>query len=102
MAEPAAGKQSDRSTSAPVIYEARDGVSWITLNRPSVLNALDTALAATLAQCVDRAAGDAATFFVVFRGASRALCSGIDRSALAAGPIDTTVYLHCIRAPNLM
>src|SRR5438034_352567 len=41
MAEPAAGKQSDRSTSAPVIYEARDGVSWITLNRPFVLKAPD-------------------------------------------------------------
>src|SRR3989441_1151532 len=67
MAEPAAGKQSDRSTSAPVIYEARDGVSWITLNRPSVLNALDTALAATLAECVERATSDA----VVGLGASR-------------------------------
>src|SRR5207245_1769469 len=76
MAEPAAGKQSDRSTSAPVIYEARDGVSWLTLNRPSVLNALDTALAAALAECVERAAGDAATFVVVVRGAGRAFCWG--------------------------
>src|SRR5206468_3819914 len=88
MAEPAAGKQSDRSTSAPVIYEARDGVSWITLNRPSVLNALDTALAAALAECVERAAGDAATFVVVVRGAGRAFCSGMDRTALAAGAAD--------------
>src|SRR3989442_1286386 len=94
MAEPAAGKQSDRSTSAPVIYEARDGVSWITLNRPSVLNALDTALAATLAECVERAAGDAATFVVVVRGAGRAFCSGMDRSALAAGAIDESFYRH--------
>jgi len=102
MAEPAAGKQSDRSTSAPVIYEARDGVSWITLNRPSVLNALDTALAATLAECVERAAGDAATFVVVVRGAGRAFCSGMDRSALAAGAIDESFYRHWIRALNLL
>src|SRR5260370_5672041 len=86
MAEPAAAKQSDRSTSPPVIYEARDGVSWITLNRPSVLNALDTALAATLVDCVERAAGDAATFAVVVRGAGRAFCSGMDRPALTPWP----------------
>src|SRR6266850_1234642 len=102
MAEPAAAKQADRSTSAPVIYEARDGVSWITLNRPSVLNALDTVLAATLAECVERAAGDAATFVVVVRGAGRAFCSGMDRSALAAGAIDEPFYRHWIRALNLL
>src|SRR5467141_42830 len=99
MAEPAAAKHS---TSPPVIYEARDGVSWITLNRPSVLNALDTALAATLVDCVERAAGDAATFAVVVRCAGRAFCSGMDRTALAAGVIDEPFYRHWIRALNLL
>src|SRR6266481_8975352 len=99
MAEPAAAKHS---TSPPVIYEARDGVSWITLNRPSVLNALDTALAATLVGCVERAAGDAATFAVVVRGAGRAFCAGMDRTALAAGVIDEPFYRHWIRALNLL
>src|SRR5438270_11097824 len=100
MAEPAAAKQSDRSTSPSVIYEARDGVSWITLNRPAVLNALDTALAATLVDCVERAAGDAATFAVVVRGAGRAFCSGMDRTALAAGAIAEPFYRHWIRGLN--
>src|SRR5438067_3456215 len=99
MAEPAAAKHS---TSHPVIYEARDGVSWTTLNRPSVLNALDTALAATLVDCVERAAGEAATFAVVVRGAGRAFCSGMDRTALAAGVIDEPFYRHWIRALNLL
>src|SRR5262245_44382763 len=100
MAEPAAAKQSDRSTSAPVIYEARDGVSWITLNRPAVLNALDRPLAAALADCVERAAADAATFVVVVRGAGRAFCSGMDRTALAGGGIGEAFYRHWIRALN--
>src|SRR5262249_35985064 len=100
MVEPAAAKQSDRSTSAPVIYEARDGVSWITLNRPAVLNALDRALAAALADCVERAADAAATFVVVVRGAGRAFCSGMDRAALAGGTIDESFYRHWIRALN--
>ena len=100
MVEPAAAKQSDRSTSAPVIYEARDGVSWITLNRPAVLNALDRALATALADCVERAADDAATFVVVVRGAGRAFCSGMDRTALAGGAIGEAFYRHWIRALN--
>src|SRR5919197_4523905 len=102
MAEPAAATQSDRSTSAPVTYEARDGVSWITLNRPAVLNALDTALAAALAECVERAADDAATFALVVRGAGRAFCSGMDRTALAAGTVGEPFYRHWIRALNCL
>src|SRR5919108_551693 len=102
MADPAAAKQSDRSTSAPVTYEARDGVGWITLNRPSVLNALDTTLAATLAACVERAAEDTATFAVVVRGAGRAFCSGMDRTALAAEEIGEPFYRHWIRALNVL
>src|SRR5919198_3367055 len=98
MVEPAT--KSDPSTSAPVIYEARDGVSWLTLNRPAVLNALDTVLAATLAECVERAAGDASTFAIVVRGAGRGFCSGMDRTALAGGTIDEAFYRHWIRALN--
>lgn len=94
-----AGSASDRSTS-PVTYEIRDGVSVITLSRPAVLNALDTELAAALVEAVDRAAGDAATYAVVVRGAGRAFCSGMDRTALAAGHIGEPFYRFWIRALN--
>ena len=79
-----AGSAPDRST-APVTYETRDGVSIISLNRPAVLNALNTELAAALADTVDRAADEPDTYAVVVRGAGRAFCSGMDRTALAAG-----------------
>ena len=45
-------------TDSPVTYRATDGVAWITLHRPAVLNALDTALAATLADHAETAAID--------------------------------------------
>ena len=87
-------------TEAPVTYEAKDGVAWITLNRPAVLNALDTELAATLADQVDRAGADPAVTVVVVRGAGRAFCSGMDRTALAAGTVQEPFYRHWIRALN--
>ena len=93
-----AGSHFDRSTS-PVTYEARDGVSVITLARPSVLNALDTALAAALVEAVERAEADA-TYAIVLRGAGRAFCSGMDRTAMAAGEIGEPFYRFWIRALN--
>ena len=62
-------------TGAPVLYEVKDGVATITLNRPAVLNALSTELAATLAEHVDAAARDAGVILVIVRGAGRAVSS---------------------------
>jgi enoyl-CoA hydratase/carnithine racemase len=84
----------------PVIYEVRDGVGWITLNRPDVLNALDTPLAAELAARAAMAAADPELFAVVVRGVGRAFCSGMDRTALSAGWIGEAFYRHWIRALN--
>src|SRR5439155_566261 len=81
-------------TEALVTYEARDGVGWITLNRPNVLNALSTELAAALADHAATAATDARVAQVVVRGAGRAFCSGMDRTALAAGSIGEAFYRH--------
>src|SRR3989442_15458143 len=85
-------------TAAPVTYEARDGVGWITLNRPEVLNALSTELGATLAEHVESAAGDPGVMQVIVRGAGRAFCSGMDRTALASGSIGEAFYRHWSRA----
>jgi 2-(1,2-epoxy-1,2-dihydrophenyl)acetyl-CoA isomerase len=86
----------------PVISETRDGVSWITLNRPGVLNALNADLAAALVDGVERAVADPGTFAVVVHGAGRAFCSGMDRTALAAGTIGESFYRQWIRALNLL
>src|SRR5215831_3255327 len=94
--------QRSYNTVAPVSYESSHGVATITLDRPTVLNALDTDLAATLAECTERAAGDPAVALVVVRGRGRAFCSGMDRSALAAGTIGEAFFRHWIRALNCL
>jgi len=86
-------------TDRPVLYGVSDGVGRITLNRPAVLNALDTDLAAALADAVERAAEDSAALVVV-SGAGRAFCSGMDRTALAGGTIGEAFYRHWARALN--
>ncbi|MBI4594168.1 MAG: enoyl-CoA hydratase/isomerase family protein [Candidatus Rokubacteria bacterium] len=86
----------------PVTYTVADGVGWITLNRPAVLNALDTELAAALAEHADAAAADPAAGLVVVQGRGRAFCSGIDRTALAAGAIGEAFFRHWGRALNCL
>jgi enoyl-CoA hydratase/carnithine racemase len=89
-------------TAAPVSYRVADGVASIDLDRPTVLNALDTDLVASLAEQVERAAADPAVNVVVVGGTGRAFCSGMDRTALAAGTIGEAFYRHWIRALNCL
>ena len=85
---------------SPLRYHAQDGVGWITLDRPEVLNALNSELAAALADRVQRVAEDPDVSVVIVRGEGRAFCSGMDRVALATGAIGETFYRHWIRALN--
>jgi len=83
-----------------VLYEARDGVGMITLNRERVLNALDLDVLQRLGDAAQRAAEDDEVWVVVLRGAGRAFCSGIDRNALSRGEIDAQFYRAIARATN--
>jgi enoyl-CoA hydratase/carnithine racemase len=87
---------------ARVRYRVAGGVAEIVLNRPAVLNAVDTELTAALADAAEAAAVDPAVWVVVVRGAGRAFCSGMDRTALSAGTIGEGFYRHWIRALNCL
>jgi enoyl-CoA hydratase/carnithine racemase len=87
-------------TEGPVTYRVAEGVAYITLNRPAVLNALNTDLAAALAEHAEAAAADRDVTVVIVSGAGRAFCSGMDRTALAAGTIGEEFYRHWIRGLN--
>ncbi len=61
-----------------VLYEARDGIAWITFNRPLVLNAVDWSLTLHFGRALERADADDAIRAVIVRGAGRAFCAGGD------------------------
>lgn len=83
-----------------VQYEVRNGVGTIMLNRVHVLNAIDLDVVKQLGDAAEQAAHDDDVWTVVLRGAGRAFCSGIDRTALARGEIDDRFYREIARATN--
>ena len=65
-----------------VLSEARDGVAYLTLNRPDKRNALNDELVADLKTALKAADSDDTVQCVVVRGAGANFCSGADLSAL--------------------
>ena len=65
-----------------ILYEVRDGVAHITINRPQVLNAFRGQTCEELIHAFNRAGWDKAIGVIVFGGAGdRAFCTGGDQSA---------------------
>jgi len=73
--KPKAGRGIPMDYSA-IRYDLQDGVALITLNRPEVMNALNSQMRAEITDAVRR--GGAAARVVVLTGEGRAFCSGQD------------------------
>jgi enoyl-CoA hydratase/carnithine racemase len=73
-----------------IIYEKRDSVAWVTLNRPAELNAVNLLMLQELSEVLADAAADSALKVLVLGGAGRAFCAGADlkalRGAVASNP----------------
>jgi enoyl-CoA hydratase/carnithine racemase len=69
-------------------YDEAEGVAWVTLNRPDVLNAFNTTMQAELRQLWRWLRRHDDVRVIVLTGAGdKAFCTGIDRTeALASGP----------------
>jgi 2-(1,2-epoxy-1,2-dihydrophenyl)acetyl-CoA isomerase len=77
-----------------VLYEVRDAVAWITLNRPAAFNTVNLALTVDLAGAALRAEADPAVRAVVLRGAGKMFCAGGDLKDFDTHVDDMPVYLR--------
>jgi enoyl-CoA hydratase/carnithine racemase len=72
------------ATAALVLVDDTDGVRTLTLNRPEVRNAFDTALYAATGNALDAADADEAVKVVVLAGAGKGFSAGQDLKEMAA------------------
>src|SRR5262245_63711664 len=67
-----------------VLYEKRSGIAYVTLNRPGVLNALNTPTWTDLRTAFEDARDDSAVHDVILTGAgNKAFIAGVDIGELA-------------------
>ena len=59
-------------------FEKKDGIAWITLNRPQVLNAINAQVFHELKAALSHVAGDDSVGVVVLTGSGRAFSAGVD------------------------
>jgi len=71
-----------------LIYEKKDGAAWITINRPSVMNAITPKLLAEMKAAVLDAGKDSDVKVIVLTGAGRAFSAGVDLVALGDRKLD--------------
>lgn len=70
-----------------VLFEATDGVAVITINRPSVKNAVNRRTAEGVADAIDRLEESAELRIGILTGAGGTFCAGMDLKAFLAGEI---------------
>jgi enoyl-CoA hydratase/3-hydroxypropionyl-coenzyme A dehydratase len=73
-------------TDDSVLYAVDEGVAWVTLNRPDVLNAIDLPMRDRLWDLLDAVALDPEVRVVVFSGGDRAFCAGADIRDFGTAP----------------
>jgi enoyl-CoA hydratase/carnithine racemase len=68
-----------------VLYEVREHIAVITLNRPKALNTFTDQMEAGLIQCFDRSDADDDVRVVVITGSGRAFCAGMELAPTESG-----------------
>ena len=66
-----------------IVYEVREGIATITLNRPDKLNAWTRQMAHELREAMHAAATDDAVRGIILTGAGRGFCAGADMNLLS-------------------
>ena len=69
-----------------LLYDERDGIGYLTLNRPEKLNALSPTLIAEFREAMEAIEADPDVRVVILTGAGRAFSAGFDIESEASGP----------------
>ncbi len=86
----------------PVLYTVEAGVATLVLNRPDVLNALNSELVSALGEAVKRAATDPAVRAVVLTGAGRGFSAGADLKRPHSGGNTAAELLRTLLNPLIL
>jgi len=86
------------------LYQRKDSIAWITLNRPQVLNALNRKLWREIYENLDQAEKDKEIRAVIITGAGRAFCAGDDIKEVATlkTPEEVKAFFADFAAPTIM
>jgi enoyl-CoA hydratase len=69
-----------------ILFEIRDGIGWVTFNRPEAMNAINLGMSAEIIRTARKAEDDDNVRVVVFKGAGeRAFSAGMDLKERAQG-----------------
>jgi len=82
-------------TNSVLLYEVKDRIAYITMNRPDKLNAMNTELVDELIKAWDRVEQDPDVWVAILSGAGRAFCAGMD---IAPGALDPEIPHYAHRA----
>jgi enoyl-CoA hydratase/carnithine racemase len=82
-----------------LIYEKRDRIAIVTLNRPEKMNALSTALIRELSEAWINFRDDDSLWVAILMGAGKAFCVGADYKSIndpdfTTDPVETPAYHH--------
>ncbi|KKM66083.1 hypothetical protein LCGC14_1484730 [marine sediment metagenome] len=78
-----------------ILYEKKDKVGVITLNRPERMNAINVQMNADLKNSLKEAKEDSGVRAIVITGAGRAFCAGADVQEFASGKFKEKVAGGC-------
>jgi 2-(1,2-epoxy-1,2-dihydrophenyl)acetyl-CoA isomerase len=76
-----------------ILFESRDGIARITLNRPDRLNSFNDAMHAELREALSRVQSEGGARVLLLTGAGRGFCAGQDLSDRAVAPGQAAVDL---------